>query len=79
MKKIINWLKSSSHYKHIIVAAAVAFVFTFAVAMPCAVTWELCQKRDLDVFEWDDVLASAIGAVLGQIAQLLVIFMACAL
>lgn len=79
MKKIINWLKSSSHYKHIIVAAAAAFLFTLAIAMPCALTWELCQKRDLGVFEWGDILASAIGAVLGQGAQLLIIFMAFAL
>lgn len=69
MKRIIDWFKASSRWKHAAVGAIVAMLSTVAGAAIAAFTWEICQRRDGGVFEWGDIAASMIGAAVGQTVQ----------
>ena len=74
MKRIIDWFKASNRWKHAAVGAIAALLSTIAGAAIAAFTWEICQKRDGGVFEWGDIAASMIGAVIGQAVQLGVVY-----
>ena len=74
MKRIIDWFKASSRWKHAAVGAIVALFATIAGTAIAAFTWEICQKRDGGKFEWGDIAASMIGAVIGQAVQAAVIY-----
>lgn len=74
MKNIRQWFKTSSRDKHAIVAGFVATVFTIIGAMIAAFSWELSQKRCGAKFEWGDIAASAIGAVVGQAVQISIVY-----
>lgn len=74
MKRIINWFKASNRWKHAAIGAIVALFTTFAGTAIAAFTWEICQRRDGGVFEWGDIAASMIGAVIGQAVQAAVIY-----
>ena len=69
MKRIIDWFKASSRWKHAVIGAIVALFSTIAGAAISAFTWEICQRRDGGVFEWGDIAASMIGAAVGQTVQ----------
>ena len=69
MKRIIDWFKASSRWKHAVIGAIVALFSTIAGAAIAAFTWEICQRRDGGVFEWGDIAASMIGAAVGQTVQ----------
>lgn len=67
---IKQWFKESNRGLHAVVSACVAVFFTIIGAAIAAFSWEICQKRDGGKFEWSDIGASMIGAVVGQTVQI---------
>lgn len=74
MKKIIQWIKESNHYKHIICVGVVAIIAYIMQLLNCpieiivggvaAVSLEYKDYAHGGKFDWQDIIASMIGAII---------------
>ena len=81
MKKIINWIMDSNHYKHIICVGLVAIIAYIMMLLKCpieiivpavvAVSLEYKDNAHRVKFDWQDIIASMIGAIIVLIIRLL--------
>lgn len=74
MEKLINWLKQSNRYKHLLYAIPASFILTVLFGLGLGVGMELKDKLWGGKWDWNDLLCTAIGSVIGQILQLIVIY-----
>ena len=80
MKKIINWIIDSNHYKHIICVGLVAIIAYIMMLLKCpieiivggavAVSLEYKDYAHGGKFDWQDIIASMIGAIIILIIRL---------
>lgn len=77
MNKILNWLKESNRWKHLVVGVCVGFLplnWWVGIYAACAVGLALEYKDEAHGGEWDwiDAAMTAIGGVVGGLLTLLV-------
>ena len=80
MKKIINWIINSNHYKHIICVGLVAIIAYIMMSLKCpieiivggavAVSLEYKDYVHVGKFDWQDIIASMVGAIIVLIIRL---------
>lgn len=87
MKKIIQWIKESNHYKHIICVGVVAIIayimqllnypIEIIVGGAIAVSLEYKDYAHGGKFDWQDIIASMIGAIIVLTIRLILQYVIC--
>jgi len=65
------WLKESNRLKHLLYAIPAAFIGTIFFALGLAFGMEFKDKQYGGKFDWLDIVATAIGGIIGQSLYLL--------
>lgn len=72
----MNWLKESNRTKHMVYAIPCAFLLTILFAAGLAAGMEFKDKAYGGKWDWLDILATILGGMIGQILQVIVVFLA---
>ena len=75
MKKIIDWLKTSNHWKHLCGGFVLGVLLTVLCALGCAGGMEYKDKAWGGRWDWVDFALTVAGGLLGQAVQVLVIYL----
>lgn len=70
-----KWIKESNRWKHLIGGFILGLVLTVLCALGCAGGMEFKDKQWGGRWDWLDFLATVIGGVLGQVVQVLIIYL----
>ena len=68
------WLKESNRQKHFLYAIPIGLVFTILCVLGVASGMEFKDKQYGHDFDWLDISATMIGGLIGQILQLILLF-----
>lgn len=79
MKKIINWFKQSNRYKHLIYTALVCtpilvlpnYINVIYVAFLIGACLEFKDKKQVGIWDWNDLLSGVIIPVLISIVYII--------
>ena len=66
----MSWLTESNRMKHFLYAIPIGFIFTILAVLGCAFGMEFKDYQYGNQFDWLDILATVLGGLLGQAAQL---------
>ncbi len=72
--KNINWITESNRQKHLLYAIPIGAIFTILAVIGCAFGMEFKDREHGGKFDWLDITATIIGGIIGQLIQLLLIF-----
>ena len=70
----MSWLKESNRIKHLLYAIPIGFILTILTVIGCAFGMEFKDKQYGGNFDWLDISATIIGGLIGQILQLILLF-----
>ncbi len=70
----MSWLKESNRTKHLLYAIPIGFILTILAVIGCAFGMEFKDKQYGGSFDWLDISATMIGGLIGQILQLILLF-----
>lgn len=70
----MSWLKESNRTKHLLYAIPIGFILTILAVIGCAFGMEFKDKQYGGSFDWLDISATIIGGLIGQILQLILLF-----
>lgn len=70
----MSWLKESNRTKHLLYAIPIGFILTIFTVIGCAFGMEFKDKQYGGNFDWLDLSATIIGGLIGQILQLILLF-----
>ena len=70
----MSWLKESNRIKHLLYAIPIGFILTILAVIGCAFGMEFKDKQHRGNFDWLDISATMIGGLIGQILQLILLF-----
>lgn len=70
----MSWLKESNRIKHLLYAIPIGFILTILAVIGCAFGMEFKDKQYGGNFDWLDISATMIGGLIGQILQLILLF-----
>lgn len=70
----MSWLKESNRIKHLLYAIPIGFILTILAVIGCAFGMEFKDKQYGGKFDWLDISATMIGGLIGQILQLILLF-----
>ena len=70
----MSWLKESNRIKHLLYAIPIGFILTILAVIGCAFGMEFKDKQYGGNFDWLDISATIIGGLIGQILQLILLF-----
>ena len=70
----MSWLKESNRTKHLLYAIPIGFILTILTVIGCAFGMEFKDKQYGGKFDWLDIAATMIGGLIGQILQLILLF-----
>ena len=70
----MNWIKESNRRKHLLYAIPIGLVFTILAVLGCAFGMEFKDKQYGGKFDWLDIAATMIGGTIGQLLQIIIIF-----
>lgn len=70
----MSWLKESNRIKHLLYAIPIGFILTILAVIGCAFGMEFKDKQYGGNFDWIDISATMIGGLIGQILQLILLF-----
>ena len=70
----MSWLKESNRTKHLLYAIPIGFILTILAVIGCAFGMEFKDKQYGGSFDWLDIRATMIGGLIGQILQLILLF-----
>lgn len=70
----MSWLKESNRTKHLLYAIPIGFILTILTVIGCAFGMEFKDKQYGGNFDWLDISATIIGGLIGQILQLILLF-----
>ena len=65
----MNWFTESNRWKHFVLAIPFSFIFTLLCAIGLAVGMEFKDREYGNKFDWLDIAATEIGAIIGQTFQ----------
>lgn len=71
------WILESNRQKHFIYAMPCALLLTILFILGLAIGMEFKDKSYGNKWDWLDLLATILGGIVGQIVQLLIIYMLC--
>lgn len=71
------WILESNRQKHFIYAMPCALLLTILFVLGLAIGMEFKDKLYGNKWDWLDLLATILGGIVGQIVQLLTIYMLC--
>lgn len=71
----MSWITESNRQKHLLYAIPIGFVFTILAVLGCAFGMEFRDKLWGGKFDWLDIAATMIGGAIGQILQILLLFL----
>lgn len=71
----MSWITKSNRLKHLFYAIPIALVFTILAVIGCAFGMEFKDKQYGNTFDWLDAAATIIGGAIGQIIQILLIWL----
>lgn len=69
-----KWLKESNRDKHFLYAIPVGFIFTILAVLGCASGLEFKDVQSGGKWDWLDWVATMLGGIIGQVLQLIVLF-----
>lgn len=69
MKNIFKWIKESNRQKHLLYAIPASFIGTILFGAGLAFGMEFKDKQYGGKWDWLDIAATLIGATIGQILQ----------
>ena len=70
----MSWLKESNRTKHLLYAIPIGFILTILAVIGCAFGMEFKDKQYGGSFDWLDISATMRGGLIGQILQLILLF-----
>lgn len=73
-KQLFSWIKESNRLKHLLYAIPSAFLLTILFGAGLAFGMEFKDKQYGNKWDWKDIGATMIGSTIGQILQLILIF-----
>lgn len=62
---MVNWLKDSNHWKHIIACFILSLFLGATAGIAAGVTAEWKDKQWGGQFDWSDIIADIIGVIFG--------------
>lgn len=71
----MKWLKQSNRLKHLLYAIPIGFILTILTVLGCAVGMEFKDRQYGNKFDWLDIVATMIGGTIGQLLQILLIWL----
>lgn len=71
------WILKSNRQKHFLYAIPCAIILTILFVIGLAVGMEFKDKLYGNKWDWLDLLATILGGIIGQIVQLLIIYVLC--
>ena len=71
----MSWITKSNRLKHLIFAIPCAFLLTFLFVLGLGVGMEFKDKMWGGKWDWLDLTATCIGGVIGQILQIVLIWL----
>lgn len=72
MKKIIEWLKYSNNWKHLVACLLISIVCGFIPAMLVGIAVEIKDKSWGGQFDWSDIRTDLLGACIGTIIRFII-------
>ncbi len=72
---MLNWIKQSNRKKHLFYGWLISLLGTITAGTAAALTAEFKDKQWGGKFDWLDVAATEIGAIVGQLTQCGIIYM----
>ena len=69
MKKIIDWLKTSNRWKHLVGGFVLGLLLTALCSLGCAGGMEFKDKQWGGKWDWGDWLCTMLGGLAGQAVQ----------
>ena len=75
MKRLIDWLKKSNRWKHLLLAGPVGTVFTVLAVLGCASGMEFKDIQWGGRWSWADWCCTMVGGIIGQALQVLFIYL----
>lgn len=70
----ISWFKESNRAAHFVYAIPAGFMLTILFVFGLALGMEYKDKAKGGLFDVEDILATMLGGLLGQIVQILIIY-----
>lgn len=70
----MSWLKESNRQKHLLYSIPIGFLLTILCVIGIAAGMEFKDKQWGGKWDWLDFLATLIGGFIGQILQIILIF-----
>lgn len=70
----MSWLKESNRQKHLLYSIPIGFLLTILCVIGVAAGMEFKDKQWGGKWDWLDFLATLIGGFIGQILQIILIF-----
>ncbi len=71
----MSWITESNREKHFLYAIPIGLVFTILAVLGCAFGMEFKDKMYGNKFDWLDIAATMMGGAVGQIIQLLILWL----
>lgn len=71
----MSWIKESNRMKHLWYAIPCAFLLTILFVAGLAAGMEFKDKSYGNKWDWLDIIATLLGGLLGQMLQMLVIYL----
>lgn len=69
------WLKESNRDKHLLYAIPCAIIGTIIFVIGLALGMEFKDKQNGDKWDWLDIAATILGGIVGQLAQIGLIYL----
>lgn len=70
----MSWLTESNRIKHLLYVIPIGFILTILAVIGCAFGMEFKDKQHGGSFDWLDIAATILGGLIGQILQLILLF-----
>ena len=71
----MSWIKESNRLKHLLYAIPAAYFGTILFAAGLGVGMEFKDEQHGGAFDWLDLLATLLGGLIGQLLQIVTIFL----
>lgn len=69
------WLTESNRQKHFLYAIPISMIFTILCTLGIAFGLEFKDYQYGNKFDWFDILATMLGGLIGQLLQILFLFL----